>query len=46
MISLATYDKADEFDQSASAGFIHIWGLPVRTQAQVQGESKDEQKEP
>ncbi len=34
---LATYDKGDEFDQSASAGFIHIWGLPVRTQAQVQG---------
>jgi argininosuccinate synthase len=34
---LATYDKGDVFDQSASAGFIHIWGLPVRTQAQVQG---------
>ena len=34
---LATYDKGDEFDQSASPGFIHIWGLPVRTQAQAQG---------
>ncbi len=34
---LATYDKGDKFDQSASVGFIHIWGLPVRTQAQVQG---------
>jgi len=34
---LATYDKGDEFDQSASPGFIHIWGLPVKTQAQVQG---------
>jgi len=34
--SLATYDKGDQFDQSASPGFIHIWGLPVRTQAQVQ----------
>jgi len=34
--SLATYDKGDEFDQSASPGFIHIWGLPVKTQAQVQ----------
>ena len=33
---LATYDKGDVFDQSASAGFIHIWGLSVRTQAQVQ----------
>ncbi len=34
---LATYDKGDEFDQSASLGFIHIWGLPVKTQAQMQG---------
>jgi len=34
--SLATYDKGDEFDQSASAGFIHLWGLPARTQTQVQ----------
>ncbi len=39
---LATYDKGDEFDQSASPGFIHIWGLPVRTQAQVQGVAQDE----
>ncbi len=38
--SLATYDKGDAFDQSASPGFIHIWGLPVRTQARVQGERK------
>jgi argininosuccinate synthase len=36
-LSLATYDKGDVFDQSASPGFIHIWGLPVRTQAQAQG---------
>jgi argininosuccinate synthase len=33
---LATYDKGDAFDQSASPGFIHIWGLPVRTQAKAQ----------
>jgi argininosuccinate synthase len=33
---LATYDKGDQFDQSAAAGFIHLWGLPVRTQAQIQ----------
>jgi argininosuccinate synthase len=38
---LATYDKGDQFNQSASAGFIHIWGLPVRTQAQIQPENKD-----
>jgi len=36
-ISLATYDKGDKFDQKASPGFIHIWGLPVRTQAKAQG---------
>lgn len=35
--SLATYDKGDIFDQAASPGFIHIWGLPVRIQAKVQG---------
>jgi argininosuccinate synthase len=33
---LATYDKADAFDHTAAPGFIHIWGLPVRTQARVQ----------
>jgi argininosuccinate synthase len=35
-LSLATYDKGDQFDQSASIGFIRLWGLPVKTQAQVQ----------
>ena len=40
---LATYDKGDQFDQSASPGFIHIWGLPVKTQAQVQGISNLEE---
>jgi argininosuccinate synthase len=35
-LSLATYDKGDQFDQSASVGFIHLWGLPVTTQAQIQ----------
>ena len=39
---LATYDKGDEFDQSASVGFIHIWGLPVKTQARVQGVEQPE----
>ena len=43
--ALATYDKGDQFDQSASPGFIHIWGLPVKNQAQVQGISNLEDKE-
>jgi argininosuccinate synthase len=33
---LATYDKGDVFDQSASVGFIHLWGLPSKTQALLQ----------
>jgi argininosuccinate synthase len=36
-LSLATYDKGDKFDQKDSPGFIRLWGLPVKTQAQVQG---------
>ncbi|HLE81865.1 MAG TPA: hypothetical protein VJA25_11285, partial [Dehalococcoidia bacterium] len=35
-LELATYDKGDQFNQKAAVGFIHIWGLPVRTQAQAQ----------
>jgi len=38
---LATYDVGDQFDQSASPGFIHIWGLPVRVQSQVQPDTRD-----
>ena len=34
--ALATYEEGDEFDQSAAVGFIKIWGLPVRVQAQSQ----------
>ena len=33
---LATYEKGDQFDQSAAPGFIHIFGLPVKTQAKLQ----------
>jgi argininosuccinate synthase len=41
---LATYDKGDQFDQSAAAGFIHIWGLPVRTQAQIEQTAETEEE--
>ncbi|MBM2826963.1 MAG: argininosuccinate synthase, partial [Dehalococcoidia bacterium] len=34
--SLATYEEGDKYDQGAARGFIHIWGLPVRVQAQAQ----------
>jgi len=33
---LATYDREDVFDQRHSVGFIQLWGLPTRTQAQLQ----------
>ena len=33
---LATYDRSDRFDHAAAEGFISIYGLPVRTQNQVQ----------
>jgi argininosuccinate synthase len=36
---LATYDKGDVFDQSASIGFIQIFGLPTRVQSRVQGKA-------
>jgi len=38
---LATYDRGDQFDQSAAAGFIHIWGLPVKTQSLIQPAKDD-----
>ena len=41
---LATYDKGDTFDHSAAAGFIKIWGLPARTQKQVQGGGIDKKE--
>ena len=40
--SLATYESADRFDRTAAAGFIQIWGLPVRVQAQAQREERRE----
>ncbi len=32
---LATYTEADQFDHRAAAGFIYVWGLPVRVWSQV-----------
>ncbi len=33
---LSTYDRSDEFDHSSAEGFISIYGLPVKTQNQIQ----------
>ena len=34
--ALATYDRGDQFDHDSAVGFINVWGLPVRQQAQQQ----------
>jgi argininosuccinate synthase len=31
--ALATYDEGDTFDQADAAGFVRLWGLPVKTHA-------------
>jgi argininosuccinate synthase len=36
-LDLATYGTGDAFNQEAAAGFIQLWGLPLRTQARTQG---------
>lgn len=38
--NLATYTSADTFDQEAAIGFIKLWGLPTKVNAEVQAESK------
>ena len=35
-LSLATYEQGDSFDHSSALGFIALWGLPIKTQAQIQ----------
>jgi len=35
---LATYDRSDEFDHGSAEGFIKIYGLPVKTENQVQSD--------
>jgi argininosuccinate synthase len=34
---LATYESGDEFDHDAAAGFVKLWGLPLKVWAQRQG---------
>ena len=39
---LATYSSGDQFDHRAAVGFISLVGLPIRTQAEVQGTAAPE----
>ena len=34
---LATYDEADQFDQTQAEGFVKLWGLPTKVWARRQG---------
>ena len=34
--ALATYERGDAFNHQSALGFIELWGLPVKTQAQAQ----------
>ena len=38
------YDRDDQFDHRSAEGFISLYGLPVRTQAQLQREEELEDK--
>ncbi len=37
--NLATYTSADTFDQEAAIGFIKLWGLPTKVNAEVQAKT-------
>lgn len=39
--NLATYTSSDTFDQDAAVGFIKLWGLPTKVNAEVQAKQKD-----
>jgi argininosuccinate synthase len=38
--NLATYTSADTFDQDAAVGFIKLWGLPTKVNAEVASQNK------
>jgi argininosuccinate synthase len=35
---LATYEAGDRFDHDAAAGFVKLWGLPLKVWSEKQGE--------
>ena len=38
--ALATYDKADAFDHTAGAGFVKLWGLPLKVWAKAKNKPR------
>ncbi len=39
--TMATYSEGDAFDHDSAAGFIKIWGLPVKLWRTVHPEAED-----
>ena len=37
---IATFDEDDVYDQSDSAGFIHLFGLPIKVKAMMDKKNK------
>ena len=37
---LATYEAGDRFDHDAAAGFVKLWGLPLKVWSEKQGEGR------
>ncbi|TML79693.1 MAG: argininosuccinate synthase [Actinobacteria bacterium] len=37
---LATYEAGDRFDHDAAAGFVKLWGLPLKVWSERQGEGR------
>jgi len=44
-LGLATYDERDAFDHRAAAGFIKLWGLPLKVWAKSEKEAGGEKDE-
>jgi argininosuccinate synthase len=38
---MATYDEADQFDQTLAEGFVKLWGLPLQTWSAVTQDNAD-----
>ncbi|MGZ4119062.1 MAG: argininosuccinate synthase [Actinomycetota bacterium] len=41
---LATYEAGDRFDHDAAAGFVKLWGLPLKVWSQRQGDQRQGDK--
>ena len=42
---IATFDEDEVYDQKDSAGFINLFGLPIKVQAKVRNKNKNKQED-